>query len=338
MTPLVVLDADVLGRERTGDETYVENLLRALPGLAGDEFRFAAVTRKPELVPHGVEPVWLPARSQELRMAWSLPRRLRRLRPDLTHFQHVIAPGSPPPAVVTVHDLSFERDASLMGPVDRLVFKAAVPRSVRRAAHVLAVSERTKADLVELYGVDPERITVTPHGVDPAFTPDGRAGGGYVLFVGAIQERKHPLAASDAAGEAGMPLVVAGPSKEAGLARELERRGADLRGYVTKPELADLYRGAACLVLPSRYEGFGLPVLEAMACGTPVVAGPDTALREVGGDAALYAAESELAAAIKQAVAERDRLRAAGLERARRFSWDETARRTLDVYRRVLAR
>jgi len=336
--PLVLIDADVLGRERTGDETYVENLLRSLPAQAEGDLRFAAATRHPELVPDGVEAVSLPARSQEVRMAWSLPRLLRRLRPALAHFQHVIAPGCPCPAVLTVHDLSFERDASLMGRVDGLVFRTAVPRSVRRAAHVLAVSERTRDDLVELYGVPPGRITVTPHGVDPAFSPDGREPGGYVLFVGAIQERKHPLAASEAAREVGMPLVVVGPPKDGGLARELARRGADLRGYVSKPELADLYRSAACLVLPSRYEGFGLPVLEAMACGTPVVAGPDSAIREVAGNAAVYASDDELAEAIRRAIAERDRLRAAGLERARHFTWTETARLTVDVYRRVLGR
>jgi glycosyltransferase involved in cell wall biosynthesis len=335
--PLVVVDADVLGRRRTGDETYIENLLRALPQVAGGEIRLAAVTRRPDLVPDGVEPIVLPARLQELRMAWTLPRLLRRLRPALTHFQHAIAPRCPSPAVLTVHDLSFERDARLMGRLDRVVFRATVPWSVRRAAHVLAVSERTKADLVELYHADPGRITVTPHGVDSAFTPDGREPGGYLLFVGAIQERKHPLAAAQAAEELGMPLVVAGPPKDGGLARELLRRGADLRGYVSKPELAELYRGAACLVLPSRYEGFGLPVLEAMACGTPVVAGLDSALREVAGEAALYAVDGELAPAIRTAIAQRERLRDAGLQRAKRFSWDEAARRTLDVYRRVLA-
>lgn len=337
MKPFVVIDADVLGRQRTGDETYVENLLRSLPTLGGEEFRFAAVTRRPDLVPDGVEPVGLPARFQELRMAWAVPRVLRRLRPALAHFQHALPFPCPCPAVVTIHDLSFERDASSMAPRDRLIFRRVVPRAARGARRVIAVSERTKRDLVELYGISPERIAVTPHGVDPAFTPGGDGHGSYLLFVGAIQRRKNPLAAVGAAVELGMPLVVAGPSREPDLARELERRGADLRGYVEKPELAALYRGAACLVLPSRYEGFGLPVLEAMACGTPVVAHPDLALQEVAGDAALYAEPGGLAEAIRRALADRERLSAAGLERARLFSWDETARRTLAVYREALA-
>lgn len=337
MRPLVVVDADVLGRQRTGDETYVENLLRRLPALAGDELRLAAVTRHPERVPDGVEPVLLPTSSQELRMAWSLPRVLRRLRPALAHFQHALPLAVPCPAVVTIHDLSFERRPALMGRKDRLIFRAVVPRAARRAARVLAVSERTKTDLIELYGISAERIAVTPHGVDPAFGPGPRGRDSYLLFVGAIQERKNPLAAVEAAAEVGLPLVVAGPERDARLARELKRRGAELRGYVAKPELAELYRGAACFVLPSRYEGFGLPVLEAMACGTPVVALPDPALREVAGDAALFAEPGGLATAIRRALAERARLSEAGLERAQRFSWDETAQRTLAVYREVLA-
>jgi len=337
VTPLVVLDADVLGRQRTGDETYVENLLRQLPALAPD-VRFAALTRHPERVPDGVEPVCLPARSQELRMAWSVPRALRRLRPALAHFQHALPLASPAPAVVTVHDLSFERQRDAMPALDRAIFRVVVPRAARRARRVIAVSERTKRDLIELYGIDPQRVAVVPHGVDPAFVPaaNGGAAGGYALFVGAVQQRKDPLAAAVAAAAAGLPLVVVGPEREPALARELERRGAELRGYVEKSELAELYRRAACLVLPSRYEGFGLPVLEAMACGTPVVARPDPALREVAGDAAVYADGGDLAAAIRQAVAERERLAAAGLARAARFSWAESARRTLEVYREVL--
>ena len=126
-----------------------------------------------------------------------------------------------------------------------------------------------------------------------------------------------------------------GPQRDAELAAELSRRGADVRGYVPKEELVRLYQSAACLVFPSRYEGFGLPVVEAMACGTPVVAAPEPALQEVAGDAAVFA--DDLADGVRRALADRERLSAAGLERAKEFTWQETARITADVYRRLLA-
>jgi glycosyltransferase involved in cell wall biosynthesis len=333
--PLVVIDADVLGRERTGDETHVENLLRHLPAAANGALRFAAVTRHPELVPDGVEAVELSTPSQELRMAWTLSRLLRRLDPALAHFQYALPFGWRGRSVVTVHDLSFERDAKAMSGKDRMVFRSVVPRAVRRAERVFAVSERTRRDLVDLYGTPAEKIVVTPNAADPVFTPTD-AHDGYLLFVGAIQERKNPLAAVEAAAAVGLPLVVVGPEKEPALARELERRGADLRGYVDKANLAQLYREAACLVFPSRYEGFGLPLLEAMACGTPVVATNDEALREVGGDVPVYAEPAALADAVRRAIAERGDRSRAGIERARLFSWEETARRVVAAYREVL--
>jgi glycosyltransferase involved in cell wall biosynthesis len=332
----VLIDADVLGRRRTGDETHVANLLRELGRLGGD-LRLVAVTRHPELVPDGIEPLHLPARSQHLRMAVQLPLLLRRVRPALAHFQHALPLHVPCPAVVTVHDLSFERDPTLMPLSDRLVFKAVVPRSARAATRVFAVSERTKRDLVELYRVPADTIVLTPNAADPAFSPSNSLlRGSYALYVGAIQARKDPLAALAAATAAGLPLVVVGPEKEPALAAELRRRGADMRGYVPQAELVELYRGAAALVFPSRYEGFGLPALEAMACGTPVVAAPEPALREVAGDAAIFAEPAELGEALRRAVAERGRLRVAGLERARRFSWEATARTVLATYRELV--
>jgi glycosyltransferase involved in cell wall biosynthesis len=333
---VVAFDADVLGRRRTGDETYAVNLLRELGGLvAGAGIRLVAITRRPELVPDGVEPVELATSRQELRMAWSLPRLLRRLRADLVHTQHAIPLRCPCPAVVTVHDVSFARGAQLMSRKDRWVFRLVVPRAVRGAARVLTVSERTKSDLVELYGVSPGRVVVTPNGVDPAFSP-GAGAHDYVLSVGAIQHRKNQLAALAAADEVGLPLVVVGPEKDPRVARELRRRGARLEGYVDASRLTELYRGAACLVQSSRHEGFGLPVVEAMASGTPVVAVPDPALREVAGDAAIVVGEDELADGIRRALADRERLAAAGLERARAFTWLASAERTLAVYREIL--
>jgi alpha-1,3-rhamnosyl/mannosyltransferase len=336
VTALVAIDADVLGRNRTGEETYVLNLLRQLPIVAPD-LRFAAITRTAGLVPEGVEALLLPARFQETRMAWSLPRLLRRACPQVAHFQHALPLRFAGPSVVTVHDLHFEHDPTVMGRLDRLTFKTVVPRAVRRADHVIAVSEATKRDVVDLYGIPADKVTVTPHGVDPAFAPGAGPRGGFVLFVGAIQARKDPLAAADAAAAVGLPLVVVGPEKEPALADELRARGADVRGWVAQSELARLYREADALVLPSRFEGFGVPVLEAMASGLPVVVSDDAALAEVAGPAGVYAADGDFAAALRRALAERARWAAAGLERAKLYSWEASARRTAEVYRRVLA-
>jgi len=223
-----------------------------------------------------------------------------------------------------------------MGRRETAIFRLVVPRSARRARRVLAISERTRDDLVELYRLPPEQVVVTLLGVDGAFVP-GPRDGGYVLFVGAIEERKDPLAAAAAAQQVGLPLVVVGPEKDTALAAELRRRGADLRGFVPTEELVRLYQGAACLVFPTRYEGFGLPVAEAMACGTPVVATPDAAVREVGGDAVAYAGPGELAETVARVLADPEPWSRAGLERARLFSWEETARRTAAVYREILS-
>jgi glycosyltransferase involved in cell wall biosynthesis len=343
---LVVVDADVLGRERTGDETYVRNLLTELAPLASSAgLRVAAVTRRPDLVPDGIEAIELTTSPQELRMGWMLPRELRRRGASLSHTQYALPPRAPCPCVVTVHDLSFVHRPEVMGWKDRLVFRTVVPRAVRRAARVFTVSERTKRDLVEAYAADPARIVVTPNGIDPIFRPaaagevpsDNLSLGTYALAVGAIERRKNQRVALEAAKAAGLPLVVVGPERDASLADELRRRGARVEGYVERERLALLYRGAACLVQTSLYEGFGLPVLEAMASGTPVVAFREPALREVGEDAILLTDENGLAEAIRRAVADRERLATAGLARARHFSWREAAKRTLETYLEVLA-
>lgn len=345
---LVVVDADVLGRHRTGDEAYVENLLRELAALQ-PSFRLVAVTRNPERVPAGIEPLELPARSQVIRMGFRVPRLLRRLRPEVVHFLHVLPPRAPAASVVTVQDLSFELHPWLMRPRDRLFFRTLVPRAVRRAAAVLVGSEWTRRDVVENYDVPEAKVVVTPYGVDPLFSPDGPRpdGAPYLLFVGSLEPRKDPLTALEALAlaDAELRLVLVGPDR--GLADSVRERAArldlaervELRGHVSKEELAALYRGAACLVFPSRYEGFGLPALEAMASGTPVVASTAGALPEVVGEAGVLVPPGDaaaLAAGVEQALRERERLAAAGLERARRFSWAETARLTRAVYEEFL--
>src|SRR3954464_4426377 len=215
-----------------------------------------------------------------------------------------------------------------MGTRERLIFRRTVPRAPRRAARVLAISELTKRALVELYGIPEDKIAVTPLAADPAFGPDGPSPGGepYALFVGALQPRKQATTAIEALAliGAGAPrLVLVGPDK--GSRAEAEETATrlgvpvELRGHVPQDELAALYRGAACLVFPSRYEGFGLPVLEAMASGTPVVATNAGALPEVAGEAAILVEPGNptgLAGGIERARAAHERLRAAAPARA----------------------
>ena len=336
---LVVVDADVLGRHRTGDETYVANLLRELAELApAAGIRIAAVTRRPELVPEGIEPLLLSTSIQELRMAWTLPRLLRRVGADLVHTQYAVPLRCPCPAVVTIHDLSFERDPASMKRKDLRVFRSVVPRAARRG--------RARADRLRALAPRPRGAVRTcprsgsssPRTASIPSSARARVGArDYVLAVGSVEPRKNQLARARG-----------GPRGRAAARRRRTRRrtarsppscaerGARLEGYVDIERLAELYRGAACLVQASRYEGFGLPVLEAMASGTPVVIVREPALEEVAGGAAVVADEDELADGIRRALAERDRLVWGGLERARAFSWRATAERTLEVYREVL--
>jgi glycosyltransferase involved in cell wall biosynthesis len=158
-----------------------------------------------------------------------------------------------------------------------------------------------------------------------------------VLLSGSIEARKNPLLAADAAATVGRRLVVAGPERDAELVTALRERGAEIRGFVSKEELVRLTQEAAALLFPTLHEGFGLPVAEAMACGTPVVAAPDPAVREVGGDAVAYAEPAEFAATLERVLADPAPWSRAGLERTHAFSWEQTARTTAAVYREILA-
>ena len=348
MTPDVVVDADVLGRQRTGDETYIRQLLVGLSELdTGLDIR--AVARGAQWVPEGISPEVLPVGRYAARLAWHLPRRLRRLNPRVAHFQYVIPPTYRGCSVVTVHDISYDVRPELEDRAAGFVLRRLVPRSLRSAARILTGSEWTKADLVRRYRLDSARVVVTPYGVDRAFSPDGPRpeGGPYLLFVGALRSRKDPVTALEALARlpSDMRLVMIGPPKgetervQATISRlNLERR-VDVLGHVSQAELTAYYRGAQCFVLPSLYEGFGLPVVEAMASGTPVVSTAVTAIPEVAEGAAILVPTKDpdaLADGVLRALGERDRLVAAGLERAKRYSWSEMCRRTLGVYRELL--
>jgi glycosyltransferase involved in cell wall biosynthesis len=254
---------------------------------------------------------------------------------DVLHCPTYYGPlRSRAPLVVTVHDLSVFRFPDAFPRWTRTFVPRYVPRVLRAAARVIAVSEFTKRELVEVLGVPEAKIRVVPNAVEPVFVPDGDAeAGDYALAVATLEPRKNLARAAEAARRAGIELRVVGAHGWGGVAPP----GGWL-GEVEDEELARLYRGARCVLYPSLYEGFGLPVLEAMACGTPVVTSVAGATEEIADGAAVLVDPREvdaIAAGIQEADCRREELRERGLERARAFTWPDVARRTIEVYREV---
>jgi glycosyltransferase involved in cell wall biosynthesis len=276
---------------------------------------------------------------------------LQRIGPDVYHAIDLRLPGrSPCPLVVTLHDLIPWAWGGPRMRGERLRFWLG-RRLLKRADVVIAVSKATSDDAVRYAAVDPKRIRVVPEAADPIFQPRAGAAAriserrklepGYLLSVGTLDARKDPagLLRAWAVAKAARPelqLVIAGaPGRQAPSAMP----GATMVGRVDMPELADLYTAAGCLVFSSRYEGFGLPCLEAMACGCPVAAYRNSSLLEVV-DAAGELVEDGDAEALGRAAARlcanQDPARRAGLERARLFSWRTAARQTITAYESAL--
>ena len=278
---------------------------------------------------------------------------LSRIGPDLYHAIDLRLPGrSPCPLAVTLHDLIPWAWGGHRMRGERFRFWLG-KRLLKRAAAVLAVSKATAGDAVRLAGVNPKRITVVYEAADPVFQPRPGAPSrvsdrwnvepGYLLFVGALDARKDPagLLRAWAVAKTARPelqLVIAGaPGRQAPRAMP----GATMVGRVDNTQLAELYTAAGCLVFPSRYEGFGLPCLEAMACGCPVAAYRNSSLPEVVDGAGELVEDGDaeaLGRAAAQLCAKPDQARRAGLERARGFSWRKTARQTIAAYESVLRR
>jgi glycosyltransferase involved in cell wall biosynthesis len=265
-----------------------------------------------------------------------LPRLAGREHLDVLHCPTFRGPlGSLScPLVVTVHDLAVLRHPETFNLWTRQYSRLCVSRVARTARLVIAVSEATKRDVIALLGVPEARIRVVPNGVADVFTADGPAEeGDYVLAVGTIEPRKNLRRLAEATRRLGVELRVAGAP---GWGQVELGSGVRRLGRVTDEELARLYRGARCLAYPSLYEGFGIPIVEAMACGTPVATSRGGATEEVAGGAAVLVDPLDpaaIAAGIEEAVARRDEIVPAGLERARAFRWEAIARRTGQVYR-----
>ena len=320
----VGLDVSPLARTRAGTARYLAGLLNGLDGQ--EDVRVRRLSFPGGASAFG-DVVWYPA---------LLPLRARGL--DVLHCPGIRAPfRSPVPLVVTVHDLAVLRHPEAFPAWSRNYSRLALPRIVGAAARLIADSEFTRRELVELLRVDDARVRVIPLAPAPEFSREGPAANGdYVLAVGTLEPRKNLGRLAQAAGRAGIELRVVGERGWGGI--EADGDGVRWLGRVSDDELARLYRGALCVAYPSVYEGFGLPVLEAMACGAPVVTSRAGSTAEVAGDAAVLVDPldtAEIAAGIEQAVARRDELAARGLERAAGFSWRATAESTLAVYREV---
>jgi alpha-1,3-rhamnosyl/mannosyltransferase len=294
-----------------------------------------------------------------LYMPLQLPRRAAHAGADLLHCPVGVASmRSRVPLVVTVNDVMALEHPDWFTRANALQQRLVLPRALGAAANVIVPSDYTRERLLAQCDVDPWRVEVVPYGVGPAFAPGAadsaaleRLGvkGPYVLTVGTLQPRKNlpaAVAAFERATAEGFPhtLVVAGARgwRDTAVAGMLQHPRIRVVGKVADEQLVELYRGADCLVFPSLYEGFGFPVLEAMACGTPVVCANRTSLPEIAGDAAVLV-DPDDSAAFAAALAEvlssserREELAAAGLARAREVSWRRCADLTIAVYQRAV--
>ncbi len=256
---------------------------------------------------------------------WARAQQLRREQLSVYHETNHAAPRFGGPVVLTIHDLSTVLHASTQDPKRARHFAQALLRRARDAARVITPTAAIADEVVQHLGVARERVRWIHHGVDALFAPEPQIEREpFVLFVGAAGPRKG-LDTLRAAMPAGHQLLLAGPPR-----------------FVPESELLDLYRRASALVLPSIYEGFGFPLIEAFACGTPAIASDDPALVEVSGGAALHFPRGDVAALnaqLKSVLGDRalrDELSARGLERARLFRWDDCAAAHVDVYLEAL--
>ncbi|MCW5943531.1 MAG: glycosyltransferase family 4 protein [Fimbriimonadaceae bacterium] len=357
--PVVALDARLVGRQSTGDSTYWLGLLHGLARIES-EFRFLLYSNAaaPPGIPVSPRFEWvrLPALHERWWSLAAFPLAARRRGARVLHTQYNLSPLVRRGGVDTIHDVSFFVGPDWFRPKDRALLRRFVPASARRAAKVITVSETSKRDVAHHLRLDPTKIAVTYLAPNPGLVPLPLAEARrivqnelaiqdpYVLSVSTRWPRKN-MGLAVAACEALDPslphrLVLTG---KAGWGEEAPGRRVLRPGYVDDRTLAALYGAADLYVCPSRYEGFGLPVVEAFACGCPVAVSTGGSLPEIAGDAGLVVPgwdPKDWTSAIENLLrdgASRETMRAAGYDRRKRFDWDQTARETLAVYREAMA-
>ena len=336
-----------------GSETYAHELCRALARVGTLEYR-AFVPSIARDAGDGLPSVCveryrasrsMPGRITAMSLAAARPGALRRaLDVDALEAMHfplsvMLPPVERPAAATTVLDLQHEEHPEFFSRAELAYRKVVYGWSVRRSRIVIAISEHSRQTLIERYSLAPERVRAIPLAVDhERFTPDGRERGDYLLYPARPWAHKNHARLYAAFAQlrrehAGLRLVLTGEGDFGELPP-----GVEARGRVSSNELVELYRGAAALVFPSLYEGFGMPVVEAMACGCPVACANVTSLPEVAGNAArLFDATDvdEIAAAADDVLANPQPWIERGLVRARLFTWDANARAHDDVYREL---
>jgi glycosyltransferase involved in cell wall biosynthesis len=362
----LVVDARLLHYNRAGIGRYLRHLYRAMAGLGEAlPFRERDVTvlyarkdaeRRLRCAWPAAATAWTPPHHRLER--WTLALEVARLRPALLHApDHVCPQPLGWRTVLTVHDLAFRRLPETHSAASRAYY-AGLERSLAQATRVICVSEATRRDLVDLAGADPRKLRVVYEAPDPAYMPDGPAAAAprpYFVFVGTIEPRKNveglirALAALNARAPAERPQLrlVGAPGAGAAAIMALPRElgveaDVQFQGRLPTADVAALYRGAIALVYPSLLEGFGLPIVEAMACGTPVVTSNRSSMVEVAGEAAelvdpldVGALAGALAALLRDPRRRAD-LRRRGLARAGAFSWERAARETAAVFAEAL--
>jgi glycosyltransferase involved in cell wall biosynthesis len=375
MRPLHIgIDAHAIGARQGGNETYIRQLILALAALdrentysiylaereAVEEWQSLFARAHPNFTVRR-----LPPPTPIVRAPVALAFELRRRPVDLLHVQYTAPPFCPVPVVATIHDLAFEHHPETFTRRGSWQMKMTVRWTARRAVRLATVSQFSREDLLQTYRLPSEKVVVTYNGVEPRFQPvpegpDEAAAvrrrwgisGPYILALGSLQPRKNlpRLVRAYGALRRNHPsirhqLVIAG--RDLWLSGEIHQQIAEepwagdivRTGYVPEQDLPALYRSADLLVYPSFFEGFGLPPVEAMACGVPVVTSQVGSLLEICGEAAQWVDpydEHSIERAIYEVLTDPARqasLRQAGAVQARRFDWRETAQRTLDLYR-----